>query len=260
MPKIIVSGRGGSGKSTLVSLMAKQISKKAQVLVVDADESNLGLAAMLGVDAPALSIMEKLGGKPAVGEKLMAMFRSENSERPELFEGEVGFNELPPEYKSMADNLSLVKTGKIEHSMEGCACPMGAVARAFINKLRLDDDQYVIVDTEAGIEHFGRGILEGADYVLMVVDPSNEAVILAEKAAALSKEAGRIFGVVLNKVDEDTEHFLREALLERGLDILGAVPYLPDVTRANLVGDPISQESAEGELGRVLAVLETCGV
>ncbi|WP_337971792.1 zeta toxin family protein [Methanobacterium petrolearium] len=43
MPKIIISGRGGSGKSTLVTLLAQQLKKHGKVLIVDSDESNLGL-------------------------------------------------------------------------------------------------------------------------------------------------------------------------------------------------------------------------
>lgn len=256
MPKVIVSGRGGSGKSTLVTLLAKQLSKKYQVIVIDADESNLGLGAMLGVGTPELSIMEKLGGKPAVGEKLMAMFRSENFERPVLFEGGISLADYPPEYSCRAENLSLVKIGKIEHSMEGCACPMGAVARAFISGLDTKDGQFVFVDTEAGIEHFGRGVFEGADLVLMVVDPSHEAVILAEKAAALAAEAQKRFKVVLNKVDEDTGPYLEEVLAERGIDVAGSIPYSSDVARLNLEGNSIEPDTASGEIEHILTAAE----
>ena len=73
---------------------------------------------------------------------------------------------------------------------------MGALAREFLNKLKNNEKEWVIVDTEAGVEHFGRGVLEGTDAVLMVIDPSHEAVILAEKAAKLAEEAGKSFAVV----------------------------------------------------------------
>jgi CO dehydrogenase maturation factor len=47
MPKLLVCGRGGSGKSTLVALLAQCLGEEGKVLVVDADESNLGLGTML---------------------------------------------------------------------------------------------------------------------------------------------------------------------------------------------------------------------
>lgn len=72
MPKMLVVGRGGSGKSTLVVLLARRLGEKGRVLVVDADESNLGLGVMLGIETPAKTLMDYLGGKPALREMLTA--------------------------------------------------------------------------------------------------------------------------------------------------------------------------------------------
>ncbi|MBC7253788.1 MAG: hypothetical protein H5T72_07460 [Actinobacteria bacterium] len=130
MPKILVSGRGGSGKSTLVSLLALEIRESAPVLVVDADESNLGLPSMLGLPEPLHTLMDWLGGRSAVREKLMALLRGTGGEDMGLFEPGLDHESLPESCRSARNGLSLVRIGKIEHSMEGCACPMGAVARA----------------------------------------------------------------------------------------------------------------------------------
>lgn len=239
VPKVIVSGRGGSGKSTLVSLLARELEKNAKVLVLDADESNLSLGFMLGMDPPAQTIMDSLGGKPAVMEKMRVMFDSDFKERPRFFEGDLTIDGLSPQRASGSGALSFARIGKIEHSHEGCACPMGAVAKGFLNHISVEGDQWVLVDTEAGVEHFGRGLLEGADAVLFVADPSHEAVILAEKAAALAREAGKPFLVVINKADAETEPHMREKLAAAGLDVLGSIPYLPAVAKSNLTGDPL---------------------
>ncbi|NLU45450.1 MAG: P-loop NTPase, partial [Euryarchaeota archaeon] len=61
--KIIVSGKGGSGKSTVSSLLALDLVRRGRrVLVVDADESNFGLEALLGLDGSG-ELMDCLGGK-----------------------------------------------------------------------------------------------------------------------------------------------------------------------------------------------------
>ncbi|MDY6796047.1 MAG: nitrogenase reductase [Actinomycetota bacterium] len=256
MPKVIVCGRGGSGKSTLVSLLASELRSRGLVLVVDADESNLGLNAMLGLEQPMRSIMDYLGGKQEVGMKLMAMLRSEGNEKVQLFVRELALGDLPPECLSANRVLCMVRIGKIEHSMEGCACPMGAVARDFLNQLCVDAGQWVLVDTEAGVEHFGRGILEGADFILVIVDPSQEAVILAEKACRLAEEAGKHYGVVLSKIDERTRVILEEKLACNGLSPLGVVPYSPLIAHANLEGESLRDESIRGELLHILNALE----
>ena len=89
------------------------------------------------------------------------------------------------------------------------------------------------------MEHFGRGVLEGADTILMIVDPSYESVLLAEKAKGLAEEAHKKFFVILNKVDESTEPTLQQELSRRGIEIGSILSYSPDISRANLVGDAL---------------------
>ncbi|MBC7246911.1 MAG: nitrogenase reductase [Actinobacteria bacterium] len=256
MPKVLVCGRGGSGKSTLVALLARELGERGKVLVVDADESNLGLAGMLGVEPPANTVMGYLGGKRAVGEKLMARLRGEGDEELRLFEESLDPAGLPADVAGGNGVLSMVRIGKIEHSMEGCACPMGVVARSFLKSIAAGDGEWVLVDTEAGIEHFGRGVLEGADYVLAVVDPSREAVSLAEKACRLAEEAGKPCGVVLSKVDERVRQVLVDKLAQAGLAAIAEVPYSETVARANLEGGPVADERLGEAVRGVLAAVE----
>lgn len=252
MPKLIISGRGGSGKSTLVTLLAQRLGEKGKVLVVDEDESNLGLGAMLGIEPPAKTLMDYLGGKPAIMEKLMAMIKDEGSEQIEFFTQNFDLNSLSPDFVRWNGSVALMQIGKIEHTMEGCACPMGAVARDFLNHLTVEEDQWVLVDTEAGVEHFGRGIVEGADTVVMMVDPSNDAVLLTEKAAKLTSEAGKEFGVVLNKVDEKTKPVLEEMLAAKGVAIKGILHYSPTIAQMNLQGNSLESYTVQEELDNLI--------
>lgn len=256
VPKVMVCGRGGSGKSTLVSLLARELRSRGKVLVVDADESNLGLHAMLGIEPPPQTVMGFLGGKQAVGEKLMARLRGEGDEEPRLFDEDMAAGSLPGSITGGNGVLSMVRIGKIEHSMEGCACPMGVVARSFLKSICTRDGEWLLVDTEAGIEHFGRGVLEGADYVLTVVDPSQEAVVLAEKACRLAEEAGKPCGVVLSKVDGRVKTVLREKLAQRGLSAIAEVPYSEAVARANFEGGPVEDRSLEEAIREILVAVE----
>ncbi len=61
--KVLVCGKGGSGKSTITALLAKAMARKGyNVLVVDSDESNFGLHRQLGVEMPE-DFTNYLGGK-----------------------------------------------------------------------------------------------------------------------------------------------------------------------------------------------------
>ncbi len=256
MPKVMVSGRGGSGKSTLVALLAKELRRESQVLVLDADESNLGLNVMLGIERPKQSLLDSIGGKSAVMNKMRVLFQSDFTEKVNLFEENLTIERLTPEAISRDDSLTFMQVGKIQHSMEGCACPMGVVARDFLNHLELDEGQWALVDTDAGVEHFGRGILEGANLILIVADPSWEAVLMAKKAASLSKEADKPFWVVLNKVDAESDSLLRELLAQEGLEALAALPYSSRVVQYNLVGSPLPTDDMRMELKRIIDTLK----
>ena len=51
--KLAICGKGGSGKSTIASLLAKEYAKQGgKVLVIDCDESNYGLHQQLGMALP----------------------------------------------------------------------------------------------------------------------------------------------------------------------------------------------------------------
>jgi CO dehydrogenase maturation factor len=238
MPKILFCGKGGSGKSTLLALLALYLSEHHDVLVVDADESNPGLARMMGLDAPRQTLMENLGGKSAfrrsMGKKTAAL------EKKDLLGNALrSIAALPSSACSRRGRLTLVSVGKIEHTHEGCACPMGVLARTFIGGIAIQPGQWVLIDTEAGVEHFGRGVLEGVDALVAIADPSFDAVMLIGKIKAMAEEGGKRLCVVLNKTDGDTESLMRTLLEGRGIRIAAALSQSRDITAGNLRALPL---------------------
>jgi len=80
--KMVICGKGGSGKSTIIALLARHYAQSGRrVLVIDTDESNAGLHRLLGIDAPK-DLMEFFGGKKT----MMATLRDsrENNTRSPL--------------------------------------------------------------------------------------------------------------------------------------------------------------------------------
>ena len=68
--KISVCGKGGSGKSTVVSLLANAAQARGfRTLVVDSDESNSGLFRMLGFANPPPPLITLVGGKEGIKDK-----------------------------------------------------------------------------------------------------------------------------------------------------------------------------------------------
>lgn len=239
---MLICGKGGSGKSTLTALLAQYYEQKGKtVMVVDTDESNLGLHRFLGVNHPT-DLMDQMGGKQELMGKMMsAMKSSEGMMNLKLFDQEWRLQDIPPACIAENGNVKLLSIGKIHHAGEGCACPMGFVAKQFLKNLKLSDNEMVIIDTEAGLEHFGRGVEEGTDAVLMVLDPSYESVLLAKKAADMTASMNLPMYFVLNKVTPEISTQMKKDLPED--KIIGEIPMDQDLLSAGLTGKNITSSS-----------------
>jgi len=78
--------------------------------------------------------------------------------------------------------------------------------------IELEDDEFVIADTDAGIEHLGRGVDKGCDIIPAVIDPSQESIKLAKKISGMAKAINKSFYYVLNKIDEETKEVLLKSV------------------------------------------------
>lgn len=237
--KIAICGKGGCGKSTIASLLAKELACAGKkVLVIDSDESNYGLHRQLGMELPR-DFTEYFGGKDKAFKRMMASGMLEQAKlsafAKKFFSESFTFADIPEEYCGKKDGVMLLSSGKIHRANEGCACTMNSIIGQFITNLQLSENEFALMDMEAGIEHFGRGVDNGVDLVLMIVDPSFESLRLSKKIQELGQSIGKPVWFILNKVTNDT----REAMLEAVADsqkIAAVIPAEAKVAAAGLAG------------------------
>jgi CO dehydrogenase maturation factor len=245
--KIAVCGKGGSGKSTVVTLLANEaLARGYEVLVVDSDESNSGLYRMLGFDRLPVPLMELVGGKKSLKEKM--------GQPSVLSASQIAIKDIPGPYLIKHNGLGLVAVGKILQSLEGCACPMGVLSREFLKKLTLQKDELAIVDMEAGVEHFGRGVETSIDSVLMVVEPPLESVEVAQKIYYLAQGLGiRNIWAVLNKVtSDDIAVKIGTALQRQEIQIIGHLHFDTNLFESSVEGYVPANGRANREIKEVL--------
>jgi CO dehydrogenase maturation factor len=228
--KLILCGKGGSGKSTVSALLARAYEARGyKVLVVDSDESNFGLHRQLGLPLPE-DFTHYFGHKKGIYE----------DGAQDVFAGGWHLEDIPEDYCSSDGAVRLMAIGKIADAGEGCACAMGALAKTFLEHLLLRDDEVAIIDTEAGVEHFGRGVDRFADVILMIADPSYESVQLAGKITEMGKTFDKPVYIVLNKVDEQQKELMEEAVGDKGT-IIAAVMHDRGILTAGLKGEKLEK-------------------
>jgi CO dehydrogenase maturation factor len=257
--KIAVCGKGGSGKSVLVRLLADGLRKRGRrVLVVDSDESNTGLFRMLGFEKPPEPLVGLLGGKKKLEGMLEEAIRSGTPEmQVDLIRRELQLTDIPPEYMLEKDGIRLINIGKILMALEGCACPMGIVSRSFLKRLRLAPDEVALVDMEAGVEHFGRGVETSLDCVLVVVEPSLDSLEVAEKIHELSGQIDIAdVWAVLNKItSEKIAAQLTDYLDKSNIRVIGKIHQDADIFESSLEGRPIKNGTASYDIDKIIDFL-----
>ena len=209
--KIAVCGKGGCGKSTVTSLLAKALARRGkEILVIDSDESNYGLHRQLGMNLPR-DFTDYFGGKQNVlNDMMLSKFTHQ------FFEETWTIDDIPEDYYSLKDGVKLMSSGKIHQANEGCSCAMGTVMTQFIQNLRLTEDQFALMDMEAGIEHF-------------------------KKIGELSESIRKPFYYVLNKVTKENQEMMYEAVWNssRVAVSLGADP---SIMGEGLMGKELSEK------------------
>lgn len=234
--KILICGKGGCGKSTITALIAKKLNGMGyKVLLIDADESNFGLHRLIGLPQPT-DIMTDLGGKQAFKSKMNQTFPAES--KP--FSRETGLDELPEVCVTRSGGIRLAVIGKIHHYGEGCACAIGLLSKQVLASLSIDQNEIVIVDTEAGIEHFGRRVDAECDLIIGVVDPTYESMMMSRTIQELADQANVDLYFVLNKVTAEIEETMRSSFDPDR--IIADIPYNDQVFKQGFHGESLSAE------------------
>ena len=248
--KVMVCGKGGVGKTALTVLMARILSENLKVYIVDSDESNVLLPTFLGVSPPK-SLVEYVGGKRDE-EEFERMEPDITKALTKAKEG-IKLDLLPSDYISTSDEgIGLIIIGKVREYGEGCACPFNILTKILLDNLFLEEDEIVLVDTDAGIEHVGRKLEEVCDALIAIVDPTVESLDLALLLKGIASDLNKKFWVIANKVTGATKKLLKEEAERLGLKIDGIVRFDDQLYISCLRREPLKSRLAMIDLRKIL--------
>jgi len=235
---IAISGKGGSGKTTLAAMIIRLLCSQSQgaILAVDAD--------------PNACLGQALGVQP---EDTIAEIREQTRQKQPSNEGtdrlrtlEYGIQQAITE----ATGFDLITMGRPEGP--SCYCAVNNMLRTFLDKLS-SQYQYVIIDNEAGMEHLSRRTTNNVDLLCIVAEPTAVGDLTARRIFELAKQlpiSVKEIGIIWNRAD--TSKKVDE------IDTLGCIPHDKSIFDASMQGQTIFDlEENNAALSAVRKILES---
>ena len=227
---IAVAGKGGSGKTTLASLIIRYLEKNGAgpILAVDADP-NANLGESLGLE---------------VGETIGSIIASFNEEKINIPPGMT--KETYLEYRL---NQALVESQRLDLMTMGrgegpeCYCYPNLMLRKFIDSLA-GNYAYMVMDNEAGMEHLSRRTTQGVDELLIVSNHSVKGVRTVariEDMVAQLKLRVKRCSVIISLSPPELDPLVREELSRLKIEPRARIPVDSEVVRYDLEMRPLTE-------------------
>ena len=227
---IAISGKGGTGKTTIAALLIQTIWKRTggPVLAVDADP-NSNLNELLGVETTK-----------TVGE-IREQLLKEKDKLPIEQTKEDYLNYMIQSSLVESEGFDLLVMGRPEGP--GCYCYLNTLLRKIVDSLS-KNYPYCVIDAEAGLEHFSRRTTRDIDVLLITTDPSSRGIATAKRIFDLVRDLNTKFGriyVVANRVTPNVAENVKNQIASLDLECLGTVPEDPLIQQFDLDAKPLAE-------------------
>lgn len=244
--KVVITGKGGAGKTTTTAVLAHLFANSGyNVLAVDEDpQMNLPFA--LGVDKAKAStiiplsrnldyIEEKTGARPGTSWGLFLNLTPDISDVVDKFGIKI------------KDNLSVLVMGTVVQAATGCLCPENALLDAVMRYISLKRNEMILLDTQAGVEHFGRALAKGFRHCVVVTEPTFNSMDVAIHTAELARQIGipNVF-LLINKIrgERDKAKALNYIENESLFDKVFFTPFNDEVLESEPYVEPIVENDS----------------
>jgi CO dehydrogenase maturation factor len=234
--KLAISGKGGVGKTTLSALLAQVYADDGRdVLAVDADPSPC-LAGALGFPEDKLTLLKPIA-------EMDQLIEERTGAKPGTVGGFFTLNprvdDIPERFSVTHRGVRLLEMGSVDLGGSGCICPESAMLKTLFTHLMFREEDVLIMDMYAGVEHLGRATVDFVEAMIIVVEPTRRSLGTARQIKKLANDIGldRLW-LVGNKVrNEDESSFLE--VNTPGIPILGFLPADLGVQEADRLGIPV---------------------
>jgi len=231
---IAITGKCGTGKTAVAALLIRSLSKKGKfILAVDAD-ADTNLPETLGCEN-----VKTIGDAK---ESLQAEITNPRPDNPDMNKESILQSKVYEIIEEMP-GYDLLVMGRPEGS--GCYCYINNLLRGIMDKLIVNYD-VIVIDAEAGLEHFSRKIIRDIDDLIVVTDASRRGFRTAERICELVVELDSNVGkihVIANKVTDSNKDKLVKLAEDLKLSLIGMIPLDPVIEEMDIKGTPLFEIS-----------------
>lgn len=226
---IAVAGKGGTGKTSVTSLVIRYIINNGlgNILAVDADP-NSNLAEGLGLEV-----------RQTVG-RILNEFQGEKLNIPQGMTKEAYLEYQLNIAMTESKGLDLITMGRGEGPE--CYCYPNVVIRKLIDDWAKNYG-FVVMDNEAGMEHLSRRTTQNIDELLLVSDHSVKGLRAVARIRELAAELKLIVkreSVIINLVpDGGIDPLLSKEIERLGITAAATIPVDEEVKKYDLEQKPL---------------------
>jgi CO dehydrogenase maturation factor len=225
---IAVAGKGGTGKTSVATMVIRYLLKKGAgpILAIDADpNANLG-------DSLGLDIKQTVGS-------IIASFNEEKINIPSGMTKEAYLDVKMNEAIVEAEGIDLVTMGRGEGPE--CYCYPNVVLRKFADTLS-GNYPYMVMDNEAGMEHLSRRTTQNIDELLLVSDHSVKGVRTLARIKELLDELKLVVkrqSVLINLVPDGLDPVVANEMSRLGIEAAAIIPLDDEVYQYDIQLKPL---------------------
>ena len=225
---IAVAGKGGSGKTSIASLIIRYLTRngKGPILAIDADpNSNLG-------DSLGIDVTKTVG-------LMLDEFQRDKINIPPGFTKEAYLEYKLNEVVAETKQIDLITMGRGEGPE--CYCYPNLILRKFADTLATNY-KYTVMDNEAGMEHLSRRTTQNIDAFLLISDHSIKGVRTVARIKEIISQLKLVVHkqlVVISFVPSTVDPLITEELARLEIEPAGIIPWDEEVREYDIKQKPL---------------------
>jgi CO dehydrogenase maturation factor len=231
---IMVTGRGGTGKSTFTALASRFLKPPRLLCDIDPDQS---LAAMLGIDLEKTQIQTEAGRNIPL--KTLSELTRDIVDEDALLE--LGGGDLGVKLPSLFQWYTQYRSTDFDLISLGPRWTEGDYRAAnllfeFVIPAVGRNYAHIVIDSPAGLEHLNRRVVGRLDDLIIVVDPSAKSLAHIERVKKITRQVGMRYDHLYIIGNHEFDDKSSAVFNNIGEIFLGKMDFDPEVRDFNLTG------------------------